>query len=156
MLLRIIDNIVVEVSNIHVRFEDNSSFEQQSFSLGLLMDRITASTTDPDGNSQFYHRTFNKKKRNERMIKSVLVSPVKVYWNHEETWFIKDAINQGATKNEVIWLMRAPFPSAREQSFSPSSGVSKKGSIGNEPVMSSKDLDSDTKKEKKEKPNAFL
>jgi len=52
--------------------------------------------------------------------------------------------------------MRAPFPKLREQSISSNSGSKKKNSSGTEPNVPSSELDVGAKKEKKEKPNAFL
>jgi hypothetical protein len=138
MLLRIIDNVIIDINNIHIRFEDNKSFAHQ-FSLGLLIDRISVETTDYDHNRQFYHRSFNKKKKNERLIKSVTVSPIKVYWNQFESHFIKDAVDSGYSKGEIIWLMRSPFPNFKDQTIPVMS--KKKTTSGTETQISSPELD---------------
>jgi hypothetical protein len=113
MLLRIIDNLEVNIHNIHIRLEDAKTFQNQQFSLGYLIDSINAYTVDEHRNKSFYSRSFSKKKKNEPMVKSVQVSPMNAYWNPKEKSFIKDAVDAGLSKAEIVWLMRAPFPKLR-------------------------------------------
>jgi vacuolar protein sorting-associated protein 13A/C len=47
LVLKIIDNIQIEIKNIHIRFEDTIS---NSYSWGIALHRIEIFTTDKDWN----------------------------------------------------------------------------------------------------------
>jgi hypothetical protein len=54
LVLKIIDNIQIEIKNIHIRFEDTST---NQYSWGIALNKIDIFTTDKEWNKFYFDRT---------------------------------------------------------------------------------------------------
>jgi vacuolar protein sorting-associated protein 13A/C len=64
LLNKIVDNIQVTVKNIHVRYEDNYSYEKNPFSLGFTLKALSINTTNGDWEPHYFDRTLSENKDN--------------------------------------------------------------------------------------------
>jgi vacuolar protein sorting-associated protein 13A/C len=56
---KIVDNIEVVLTNVHIRYEDSTSVPGRVFSFGITIDSISLSTTNENWNEAFVARDFN-------------------------------------------------------------------------------------------------
>jgi vacuolar protein sorting-associated protein 13A/C len=56
---KILDNLEVIISNVHIRYEDSSSSPGVTFSAGCILNQFSISTTDWDWNRIFISRDSN-------------------------------------------------------------------------------------------------
>lgn len=69
---------------MHLRWECNNGY-----SFGITLAQIEAATTDKNWKRAFIDRTQDRNK-NEPMNKLIKLDSLSMYWNHEESNFIKD------------------------------------------------------------------
>lgn len=77
--MKIIDNLQVHVSNIHIRYEDTIS---KSYAWGLTMESLEMYTIDSSGEKRFVDRT--KQGESAPMLKRVILRRLGVYWRSGE------------------------------------------------------------------------
>ena len=53
LIAQILHNLQVEISNLHVRYEDSSTSLESPFAIGLTLQELSAFTTDQGGNRRF-------------------------------------------------------------------------------------------------------
>jgi vacuolar protein sorting-associated protein 13A/C len=58
---KIIDNMQINITNIHVRYEDTKFFKKP-LSIGLTLQRLQIHTTDEKWKEAFFDRTLAKNK----------------------------------------------------------------------------------------------
>ena len=59
-MTKIIDNLQITVSNIHIRYEDKfSTGREELFSVGLTLDKFSAVSTDENWKESFVHDGSN-------------------------------------------------------------------------------------------------
>jgi vacuolar protein sorting-associated protein 13A/C len=56
--LKIVDNIEIVLTNVHIRYEDSTTFPGKTFSAGVTIDSISLVTTDSNWNEAFVARDF--------------------------------------------------------------------------------------------------
>jgi vacuolar protein sorting-associated protein 13A/C len=99
LTLKVIDNLQLQVKNIHVRWESNNTY-----AWGLKLDSLDAYTTNYEWLKVFIDRT-DEKNRLTPINKLVMLSRLCIYWNAAETVFLQEtsveAISSAAIE-EVI------------------------------------------------------
>ena len=61
LITKIIDNLQINLQNVHVRIENEDLEDKQStFSLGITLKQITFNTTDQQWKKQFVDRTLKE------------------------------------------------------------------------------------------------
>lgn len=75
---KVVDNLVVEVHNIHLRVEDHSQFTHRSFCAGVSIASFTAMTCDGNRRSTFVDHRASK---HELLYRMVRCGEVAVYWD---------------------------------------------------------------------------
>ena len=58
---KVIDNLQVSISNIHIRYEDTNFFDRP-LSMGITLERLSINTTNENWESQFIDRTLQRNK----------------------------------------------------------------------------------------------
>jgi vacuolar protein sorting-associated protein 13A/C len=80
----IVDNLEVQVTNIHIRYEDPLSDPGRVFCMGITLDKIILTTTDEQWNVRFVKRDANNR-TGTSMNKLGTICNVGLYWNIETT-----------------------------------------------------------------------
>lgn len=83
MVLKIIDNIQIKVSNIHIRFEDQIT---NRFAWGIAMNSFEAYTCDENWKKRYIDRTQEQNK-NIPLQKQLKLSNLGAYWIANERQF---------------------------------------------------------------------
>jgi vacuolar protein sorting-associated protein 13A/C len=76
---KIVDNIEISVTNIHLRYEDKRSFPNETFSFGLTLERFLVTTTNEKWEEAFVAREADSKVRTVHKI--ARLENCLVYWN---------------------------------------------------------------------------
>lgn len=76
----IVDNLEVQIRNIHIRYEDPDSDPNHPFSAGLTLDKIVLTTTDDGWNVQYVKRDAAKK-ATTAVNKLGTLQNCSLYWN---------------------------------------------------------------------------
>ncbi|KAH9250088.1 hypothetical protein BASA81_012135 [Batrachochytrium salamandrivorans] len=79
---KVVDNLVVEVHNIHLRVEDHGQFTHRSFCAGVSIASFTAMTCDGNRKSTFVDHRASK---HELLYRMVRCGEVAVYWDPPPT-----------------------------------------------------------------------
>lgn len=74
LVAKIVDNLQVVIKNIHVRFEDNKSNQNNPFSLGLTLSNLSAVSTDSNWIEAFLQ---DSKAPTHKLMK---LDSLAVYW----------------------------------------------------------------------------
>lgn len=77
LVSKVVDNLQVTIKNIHVRYEDQKSFRDHPFSLGLSLAELSAVSTDSDWNPSFLHENSTI------THKLATLSSLSIYWNSD-------------------------------------------------------------------------
>lgn len=125
-LIRIVDNAVVSINNIHVRLE--SYCRNWDYSFGLIMDDITSYTVDENEERTFYTRHFSHKEKNQPFKKILNIDKLQLYFNDQEQLFICNHLHRST--HVLIRTMSHPFPKRDTSTPSPNK---KKPTDDNEP-----------------------
>lgn len=80
LVIKIIDNIEIKISNIHVRYEDISRVTSVPYSAGFTLESITVATTDNNWMEKFVTRDMALGKK-DTIHKLGNVKNFTVYWN---------------------------------------------------------------------------
>jgi vacuolar protein sorting-associated protein 13A/C len=80
MLGKVVDNLVVEVRNAHVRIEDPSHWSDRSFAFGASLRRFSATTCNAQGVGMFVDRTAAGAQGTD-LHRSVQLVDLAVYWD---------------------------------------------------------------------------
>ena len=91
MIIRIVDNIQINIKNIHIRLERKSN----NFSMGVILKSLEVFTTDEKWKKNFLDRTKEENK-NLPMYKHLNLEKFGIYWNFDEKNFI------GKNENDKI------------------------------------------------------
>ena len=151
-LIRILDNVDVTLRNLHVRFEDNSSFGSHHFSFGVTLKELKFHTTNSGGNKEFYKRNLHKKAVNPPLLRELKAMEIKAYWNSDETVFIKDIVQADLPKALILQFMKLPLPAMREPlGKSMSVGFKKESDFFKELFKTRDEKEKEKVKESKEK-----
>lgn len=78
----ILDNLEVQISNIHIRYEDSVSEPGKTFGFGITLDKIILTTTDDQWNAKFVKRDAGNK--SAAINKLGVISNVGFYWNKSD------------------------------------------------------------------------
>ena len=78
---RLLDNIRISINSVHLRFES----EENQYSIGVKIDRITCNTVNNEGRIEFFNRD---KDPNSFVLYKLLVEPLGIYFNSNETNFL--------------------------------------------------------------------
>ena len=90
LLTKIVDNVQLEISNVHIRIEDETLEKGQPYVAGITIEKISGTTTDKDWN--------NKWIENSTIIHKLLqLSNLSVYWNPNDP-FLKFKTTEEAAK----------------------------------------------------------
>ena len=82
LAVKIIDNIEVSITNVHVRYEDFHAPSQHHFAAGLTLESISVSTTDRNWTEKFVTRD-ERKGKSDTIHKLGNMRNCTVYWNPE-------------------------------------------------------------------------
>ena len=89
LITKIIDNLQINLQNVHVRIENEDLEDKQStFSLGITLKQITFNTTDQQWKKQFVDRTL-KENAQTPLYKLLSIENFAVYYKIQETKFIQ-------------------------------------------------------------------
>lgn len=75
---KIIDNIEIKISNIHIRYEDSKSFPGELFSFGCTLENFIVTTTNHRWEETFVARDGEKQ---QTIFKKAKVENFVAYWN---------------------------------------------------------------------------
>lgn len=78
LVTKIVDNLQVTIKNIHVRFEDATSNKQRLFSIGIILQSLTAVSTDENWNETFIVNP------QDAVNKLIQLDTLGAYWNTRE------------------------------------------------------------------------
>jgi vacuolar protein sorting-associated protein 13A/C len=81
---KIIDNLEVSITNLHVRYEDTTSIPGSIFSCGFTIESLSLTTTDETWSSRFVSRDLSKRKETA-IHKLGTMENFGVYWNSTST-----------------------------------------------------------------------
>jgi hypothetical protein len=81
---KIIDNLEVSITNLHVRYEDTTSIPGSIFSCGFTIESLSLTTTDETWSSRFVSRDLSKRKETA-IHKLGTMENFGVYWNTAST-----------------------------------------------------------------------
>jgi vacuolar protein sorting-associated protein 13A/C len=115
-IIKIIDNLVLNIGEIHVRVE--SMKRNWDFSFGVVIDKMTSCTVDENEKKMFYTRHFNNKEENKPLRKLLSCERFEMYFNDKEEFFM--SLEQGKDSNEKIRaLLAEPFAASASPTGSP-------------------------------------
>lgn len=77
---KIIDNLEVTLTNLHIRYEDSTSIPGSVFSCGMTIESLSLATTDENWSSSFVNRDIAKRKETS-INKLGTMENLGVYWN---------------------------------------------------------------------------
>jgi hypothetical protein len=80
LVTHIVDNLEVNIRNIHIRYEDNSSDKKNVFAAGLTLDEISLSTTDAGWEVKYVKRDVVNPASGV-IHKLAVIQNCGVYWN---------------------------------------------------------------------------
>lgn len=84
LIEKVIDNLIVNIKNIHIRLESTEKpFENLSF--GLTLNSLAVNTCDANWKTTFVDRTLTK---STQIYKKLLLNNFYVYWNSKEEFFM--------------------------------------------------------------------
>jgi vacuolar protein sorting-associated protein 13A/C len=75
---KIIDNIEIKISNIHIRYEDSQTFPGETFSCGLTLENFIVTTTNSRWEETFVAREGEKE---QAIYKKAKIENFVMYWN---------------------------------------------------------------------------
>jgi hypothetical protein len=102
---KIIDNLEISLTNLHIRYEDQDSIPGTIISCGLTIESITLQTTDEHWNPAYYNREGDKTAEDEATIqkrkltgihKLGQVKNLAVYWNSAHSTYTKSLLKKAA------------------------------------------------------------
>ena len=77
---KIIDNLEVTLTNLHIRYEDSTSIPGSVFSCGMTIESLSLATTDENWSSRFVNRDITKRKETA-INKLGTMENFGAYWN---------------------------------------------------------------------------
>lgn len=77
---KIIDNLEVNITNLHIRYEDTTSIPGSIFSCGVTIERLSLTTTDEAWSARFVSRDLGQRKETA-IHKLGTMENFGVYWN---------------------------------------------------------------------------
>lgn len=117
---RILDNLEVTISNLHIRYEDSYADQNSAFSCGVTLEQVVLTTTDETWNTRFVKREAAAKAATA-VHKQGIVQNCAVYWNvnsptfedvEQAVWkrFMNDTIFRGkdSSKNGFNYILQPP------------------------------------------------
>lgn len=78
---KIIDNIEIKISNIHIRYEDSQTFPGEIFSFGITLENFSVTTTNNKWEETFIARENDTTANNKLTFKKANIQNCVVYWN---------------------------------------------------------------------------
>lgn len=81
---KIIDNLEVKLTNLHIRYEDEDSIPGSNFSCGITIENMSLATTDENWLATFINREIEKK-HEISINKLVVLNNCNFYWNTSST-----------------------------------------------------------------------
>jgi hypothetical protein len=78
---KIVDNLEIKLSHIHVRYEDDTTFPGETFSCGCTLESFLVTTTDEKWSETFVNRDAKKDGSASVNFKLAKSSNFGVYWN---------------------------------------------------------------------------
>ena len=132
MIAKIIDNIEISISNVHIRYEDSISLPGKTFAAGVTISSIELFTTDDNWNQQFVDRSTV----NDAMMKKLgKLENLGVYWNpvgvnfsnisNEEWYHTMHMMITGAKASDIHIADASPSSSSDYSPFRGSQNLSK-------------------------------
>lgn len=109
---KIVDNLQVSIKNIHVRYEDPSSF-YKPLSLGLTMQQLVIETTNEKWEKEFFDRTYAENKQ-KPLQKIIDLKSIGVYINPKDSR--ANQISLIESEHEQLQLFEQLFPEGSELS----------------------------------------
>lgn len=98
----IVDNLEVQITNVHIRYEDSCSDPDHTFCCGVTFDKILLTTTDESWTAKFVKRDLNNKASAVHKIGTV--DNCSIYWNINGRSHIQMTINEWeTTMNNLIF-----------------------------------------------------
>lgn len=85
LVSKIIDNLQITIKNIHIRYEDQSSFDDHPFSVGISLQELSAISTDSEWDPSFIHDG------SDITHKLTTLRSLSVYWNSDSTISLPDS-----------------------------------------------------------------
>lgn len=80
LVTRILDNLEVTVSNLHIRYEDSYADKQSTFSCGITLEQLALAATDENWNARFVRRDASPAAAQDARKLGKLQNCT-VYWN---------------------------------------------------------------------------
>lgn len=87
---RILDNLEVTISNLHLRYEDSYADNNSTFSCGVTLEKIILTTTDETWSARFVKREVANK-ATTAVHKLGVVQNCAVYWNVSSQTFVSSS-----------------------------------------------------------------
>ena len=110
LTIKIIDNIQINIKNIHIRFEDNMQREGQKFSFGITLKELSAHTCDETWNESFIDRTVDNTNKSKALFKILNISHFAFYWQTNETTFATEICDDMEDKDQIDHFMQEMYP----------------------------------------------
>lgn len=97
LVLKIIDNLQVQISDIHVRFED----ADEGYSFGLTLENFKLTTVNKDGVDEYIDRSKPEYK-NEPLRKRLELRNFGVYWNRRDATAVSEDVQATVSKLDSL------------------------------------------------------
>jgi len=98
---KIIDNLEIAITNLHIRYEDQDSIPGSIISCGVTIESITLQTTDDKWNPAYFNREGDKdgketeqKKKLAAIHKLGAVTNLAIYWNSAHSSEMKSPVKK--------------------------------------------------------------
>ena len=106
MATRTVDNLQVQIRNLHIRFESNNAhFSNDLFSMGVTLEQLQIHTTNADWEIEYIDRTVEEHSKLP-LYKILVISNFGIYYKPNDVQFISEL----ATEEQRIAKLNQLFP----------------------------------------------
>ena len=107
---KIIDNLEVKLTNLHIRYEDQDSIPGSNLSCGITIESMSLATTDENWLATFINREIEKK-HEISINKLVVLNNCNFYWNTSST-LSKDLSYEDWQAKMLALIYSSPYSSS--------------------------------------------
>lgn len=99
LIIKVLDNLIVTVQNIHIRYEND--LEKPGFSWGITLYKFKSETTDKKYENKLFHDRTDPKNRNQKIFKKMTLERLGFYWNSNELNFFNVLAHEQLKKKMI-------------------------------------------------------
>jgi len=98
--IRVIDNLEIDIKDIHIRFEDSFCFTNKPYAFGITIKSISMITIDDNDVKAFIDRT-NSKHKEDPLYKKLIMNKLSIYWSDNPKSLLSAIDNQEALEKSL-------------------------------------------------------